>query len=133
MRLYWNDERDYRFDVHDLSDGTLRAIALFAALTQPPSTRPQFITIDEPELGLHPAAISIFAGLVRSASAHSQILVATQSPALLDEFSPDEVIVAERRGGESGFKRLDPKELEAWLEDYSLSQLYGKNVLGGRP
>jgi predicted ATPase len=133
VRLYWHDEKAYRFDVHDLSDGTLRAIALFAALTQPPGTRPKFITIDEPELGLHPAALSIFAGLVRSASAHSQILVATQSPALLDEFAPDEVIVAERRGGESGLERLDPKELEAWLEDYSLSQLYDKNVLGGRP
>lgn len=133
VRLYWHDDREYRFDVHDLSDGTLRAIALFAALTQPPSTRPKFITIDEPELGLHPAALSIFAGLVRSASAHSQILVATQSPALLDQFAPDEVIVAERRGGESGLMRLDPKELEAWLEDYSLSQLYDKNVLGGRP
>lgn len=133
VRLYWHDEKDYRFDVHDLSDGTLRAIALFAALTQPPGTRPKFITVDEPELGLHPAALSIFAGLVRTASAHSQILIATQSPALLDEFAPDEVIVAERRGGESAFKRLDAKELEAWLEDYSLSQLYGKNVLGGRP
>ncbi|MGK3966165.1 AAA family ATPase [Sorangium sp. So ce118] len=133
VRLYWHDEREYRFDVHDLSDGTLRAIALFAALTQPPGTRPKFITIDEPELGLHPAAISMFAGLVRSASAHSQILVATQSPALLDEFAPDEVVVAERRGGETTFTRLDPKELEAWLEDYSLSQLYDKNVLGGRP
>jgi predicted ATPase len=133
VRLYWNDERDYRFDVHDLSDGTLRAIALFAALTQPPGTRPKFITIDEPELGLHPSAISIFAGLVRSASAHSQIVVATQSPALLDEFAPDEVVVAERRGGETSFARLDPNELEAWLEDYSLSQLYDKNVLGGRP
>lgn len=133
VRLYWHDEREYRFDVHDLSDGTLRAIALFAALTQPPGTRPKFITIDEPELGLHPAAISIFAGLVRSASAHSQILVATQSPALLDEFAPDEVVVAERRGGETMFTRLDPKALEAWLEDYSLSQLYDKNVLGGRP
>jgi predicted ATPase len=133
VRLYWSDERDHRFDVHDLSDGTLRAIALLAALTQPPSTRPKFITIDEPELGLHPAAISIFAGLVRSASAHSQILVATQSPALLDEFAPDEVVVAERKGGETSFARLDPKELEAWLEDYSLSELYDKNVLGGRP
>lgn len=133
VRLYWHDEKDYRFDVHDLSDGTLRAIALFAALTQPPGTRPKFITVDEPELGLHPAALSIFAGLLRSASAHSQILVATQSPALLDEFAPDEIVVAERADGESAFKRLDPKELEVWLEDYSLSQLYDKNVLGGRP
>lgn len=133
VRLYWTDERDHRFDAHDLSDGSLRAIALFAALAQPRSARPTFITIDEPELGLHPAAISIFAGLVRSASSHSQILIATQSPALLDEFTPAEVVVAERKGGETSFVRLDPQDLEAWLEDYSLSELYDKNVLGGRP
>jgi predicted ATPase len=133
VRLYWHDEKDYRFDVHDLSDGTLRAIALFAALTQPPHTRPKLITVDEPELGLHPVALSIFSGLVRSASSHSQIVVATQSPALLDAFAPDEIIVAERRGGESAFERLHPEALEAWLEDYSLSDLYDKNVLGGRP
>ncbi|MCL2725747.1 MAG: AAA family ATPase [Polyangiaceae bacterium] len=133
VRLHWTDERNHRFDAHDLSDGTLRSIALFAALTQPPSTRPAFITIDEPELGLHPAAISLFAALVRSASAHSQILLATQSPALLDEFATDEIVVVERAGGETSFTRLDPKQLEAWLEDYSLSELYDKNVLGGRP
>lgn len=133
VRLYWQDEREYRFDVSELSDGTLRAIALFAALTQPPRNRPTFIIIDEPELGLHPAALSIFSGLVRTASAHSQILVATQSPALLDEFAPDEIIVAERHAGASTFKRLSPKELEGWLEDYKLSELYDKNVLGGRP
>lgn len=133
VRLYWYDERGYRFDVFELSDGTLRALALFAALTQPPSTRPTFIMLDEPELGLHPAAISIFAALVRSASTHTQILIATQSPVLLDEFAPDEVLVAERRSGETIFSRLDREGLAAWLEDYSLSQLYDKNLLGGRP
>ncbi len=133
VRLYWLDERDYRFDVHDLSDGTLRAIALFAALTQLPATRPKFITIDEPELGLHPAAVATLCGLVRSASEHSQILVATQSPAILDEFLPEEVVVAERSGNASTFRRLDGASLEAWLAEYSLSELYDKNVLGGRP
>ncbi len=133
VRLYWTDERDHRFDVHDLSDGTLRAIALFAALTQPPATRPTFLTIDEPELGLHPAALALFAALVRSASAHSQILLATQSPALLDEFTPEEIVVAERDRGETVLKRLDPEQLAGWLDAYSLSELYDKNVLGGRP
>jgi predicted ATPase len=133
VRLYWTDARDHRFDAHDLSDGTLRAIALFAALTQPPATRPTFLAIDEPELGLHPAAIAVFAALVRSASAHSQILLATQSPALLDEFTPEEIVVAERDRGQTVLKRLDPEQLAGWLDAYSLSELYDKNVLGGRP
>lgn len=133
VRLYWTDERDHRFDVHDLSDGTLRAIALFTALGQPSASRPTFITIDEPELGLHPAAISIFAALVRSVSEHCQVLLATQSPALLDEFEPEDVVVTERSDGASTFRRLVPEELAAWLEDFSLSELYDKNVLGDRP
>lgn len=133
VRLYWTDERDHRFDVHDLSDGTLRAIALFTALGQPSSSRPSFITIDEPELGLHPAAVSIFASLVRSVSEHCQILLATQSPALLDEFEPEDVVVTDRVDGASTFRRLSTADLAAWLDDYSLSELYDKNVLGGRP
>ncbi len=133
VRLYWTDERDHLFDVSDLSDGTLRAIALFTALGQPAWSRPSFMLIDEPELGLHPAAVSIFASLVRSVSEHCQVLLATQSPALLDEFEPEEIVVTERTNGESSFRRLDPQALASWLEDYTLSELYDKNVLGGRP
>ncbi len=133
VRLYWLDERDHRFDAHDLSDGTLRAIALITALCQPSANRPSFVTIDEPELGLHPAAVSLFVSMVRSISPQCQVLIATQSPALLDEFEPEEIVVVERAGGETQFKRLVPNELSAWLEDYSLSELYDKNILGGRP
>jgi predicted ATPase len=122
LRLYWTDERGHRFDVHDLSDGTLRAIALYSALLQPSATRPAFISIDEPELGLHPAALSLFASLVRSTSVWTQVLLATQSSALLDEFAPDEIIVAEYRKdmkptkGETSFRRLDLEELKHWLD-----------------
>jgi predicted ATPase len=133
VRLYWTDERDHRFDAHDLSDGTLRAIALLAALAQHSASLPSFVVIDEPELGLHPSAIGLFASLVHSVSTRCQVLITTQSPALLDEFEPDEVVVTERSRGETSFKRLDPAALASWLEEYSLSQLYQKNVLGGRP
>lgn len=133
VRLYWVDQRGYRFDAHDLSDGTLRAIALITALAQPSSCRPLFIAIDEPELGLHPAAVSIVAALMSSISVSHKVLIATQSPALLDHFKPEDVVVVEQRGGETEFKRLDPTELETWLEDYTLAELYDKNVLGGRP
>lgn len=133
IRLYWTDERDHIFDVHDLSDGTLRAIALITALAQPSTNRPSFIAIDEPELGLHPAAIAIVASLVSSISEKCQVLLATQSPALLDYFEPEQVVVAERPGGETSLRRLVPEELAVWLEEYSLSELYDKNLLGGRP
>jgi predicted ATPase len=133
VRLNWVDERDQAFGPHHLSDGTLRCIALFTALGQPAEEMPAFLSIDEPELGLHPAALVIFASLVRSASTHAQILLATQSPALLDLFEPQEVVVTEREQGATTLRRLDPDQLESWLEDYSLSELYDKNVLGGRP
>ena len=134
VRLDWIDDRDEVFGPHHLSDGTLRAIALITALGQPPGgRRPLFLTIDEPELGLHPAALTLFCGLVRSVSPRMQVLLATQSPVLLDHFAPEEVVVVERQDGASVFRRLDPAALSTWLEEYSLSELYDKNVLGGRP
>ncbi len=131
--LRWVDEGDHRFGAHDLSDGTLRAVALVTALLQPPATLPMFITIDEPELGLHPAALSLLASIIRSVSTHAQVLVATQSSSLLDHFEPEEVVVAERAEGATQLRRLDVPALQQWREKYSLSELYDKNVLGGRP
>jgi predicted ATPase len=94
---------------------------------------PAVIILDEPELGLHPRAISILAGLLLGVAETSQVVVATQSPVLLDHFEPDQVIVAEREGAESVFRRLDRVKLDSWLEEYTLSELWDKNVLGGRP
>jgi predicted ATPase len=134
VRLDWIDRRDERFGAHQLSDGTLRMIALTTALSQPPGTLPTFVVIDEPELGLHPAAIVLFAGLVRSVAPHCQVIVATQSTMLLDQFSPDQVVVVEAHDGESRFVPQDPARLAGWLEDdYALSDLFARNVLGGRP
>ena len=133
VRLDWIDDRNERFGVAHLSDGTLRALALFTALGQPVQQLPLFCVIDEPELGLHPAALALFCELVRSASAHCQILLATQSPLLLDHFEPHEVIVAERVDHATSFHRLEAADLEEWLKEYTLSDLYDMNVLGGRP
>ncbi len=114
-----------------LSDGTLRFIALATTLLQP--TLPATVIIDEPELGLHPQAIAVLAGLLKSAATRTQVLVCTQSPTLLDHFAPEDVVVAERREGASHFSRPNAKELESWLEDYSLGQLWQKNVLRAEP
>lgn len=89
--------------------------------------------IDEPELGLHPVALEALCGLISSVSQRHQVIVSTQSPAVLDHFEPSQVVVAERTDGATTLRRLDEARLAAWLRDYSLAELYEKNVLGGRP
>jgi predicted ATPase len=132
IRLMWNQrDSDYPFLASQLSDGSLRFICLVAALLQP--NPPTTILIDEPELGLHPYAITLLGSLMRSAAKQMQIIVSTQSVPLLNEFSIDDLIVVEREDGASTFKRLDEPEFLYWLEDYSIGELWEKNVLGGRP
>jgi len=133
VRLDWIDDQDQRFGVHQLSDGTLRAIALVTALAQPASRLPRFLSIDEPELGLHPAGIRIVAELARSVSRHTQVLFATQSTAFLDHFRPNEIVVVDRDAGRSRLTRPDSAVLEKWLEEYTLSEVFDKGVIGGRP
>lgn len=124
---------DAYFNASSLSDGSLRFIALATLLLQPESLRPSLILLDEPELGLHPYAITLLASLLKRASHTSQIIVATQSPSLLDHFEPEDVLVAERAEGATQLRRLDSSKLTTWLEDYSLGQLWEKNEIGGRP
>ncbi len=134
IRLEWRHRgSDAYFDVASFSDGTLRFIALATLLLQPDSLRPQFVVIDEPELGLHPYAITLFASLVKQVSAKTQVILATQSSLLLDHFQPEEVLVADRVHGQTQFRRLDADKLDNWLTDYSLGQLWEKNEIGGRP
>ena len=132
--LRWSERNsDVDFSADQGSDGTLRAIALITALLQPPEKLPSLIIIDEPELGLHPYALNIISGLVSSATNSQQVLLATQSPALLDGFSASDIIVAERDASGSHFRRLEPDLLAEWLNDYTLSELWDRNILGGRP
>lgn len=124
---------DAYFSASSLSDGTLRFIAVATLLLQPESLRPSVILLDEPELGLHPYAVTLLASLLKQASKSTQIVVATQSPLLLDHFEPEDVLVAERAEGATQLRRLESSKLAAWLEDYSLGQLWEKNEFGGRP
>lgn len=134
IRLEWRHKgSDAYFDGSALSDGTLRFIALTTLFLQPVECRPSVILVDEPELGLHPFAISLLGSLVKMAAHNSQVILSTQSSLLLDEFSPEDVLVAEREGHATTFRRLDPVRLQSWLEDYSLGELWEKNELGGRP
>ncbi len=134
IALHWRaKESDYEFGPHQLSDGTLRAVALFTLLLQPEGDLPKLIVLDEPELGLHPAALAVLAGLLKSTARHSQLLIATQSAALIDHFEVDDVVTVNLRDGGSTFERLDPKELKDWLKEYTLGELWERNVIGGGP
>jgi predicted ATPase len=134
IRLEWRHagSEDY-FDASALSDGTLRFIAVATLFLQPKEYMPSLILVDEPELGLHPYAITMLAALVKQASLSTQVILSTQSPLLLDHFDPADVLVADRVNGGTTLSRLDTERLELWLEDYSLGQLWEKNELGGRP
>ena len=134
LLLGWRERNsDQVFSVSQASDGMLRVIALVTLLLQPEQSLPDVLILDEPELGLHPYAINIVGGLIGAVSTKTQVIVATQSMPLVDCFKPEEIVVVEREGRGSVFKRLDPAVLEGWLEDYSLSELWEKNVIGGGP
>lgn len=135
IRLRWKHKgsREY-FDANGLSDGTLRFICLATLLLQPlQPNQPEVILLDEPELGLHPYALQILAGMLRSASARAQIITSTQSVTLANQFNFGDIIVVEQKDGESLFKRLEKEDVEYWLEDYSVGDIWEKNLIGGTP
>jgi predicted ATPase len=134
IRLEWQERgSDLLFGPHALSDGTLRFICLTTLFLQPPNRLPATIVLDEPELGLHPYAIALLADMVRSASQHTQVILATQSVTLVNQFQPEDILVVDRDQGKTVFRRLSEEEMASWLDDYGLGDLWEKNLLGGRP
>lgn len=134
IQLEWTEkDHDTPLKASALSDGTLRFILLTTVLLQPEELMPSAIIIDEPELGLHPYAINVLADLIKSASNQHQLIISTQSVELVNEFDVEDLIVVDKQHGASTFKRLEEEELKEWLEEYSLGELWKKNLLGGRP
>jgi len=132
IRLEWKEKgSDTYFNAASISDGTLRFICLATLLLQP--ELPKVVLLDEPELGLHPAAISLLADLLSSTATHTQVLAATQSVTLVNQFQPEEVWAVDREEGGSVFRHLSKQDMSAWLETYSLGELWEKNLLGARP
>ncbi len=130
VKLSWKQiGSDYPMQPYHLSDGSIRFICLATALLQP--NPPSTIIIDEPELGLHPEAIGVLAELIKLAAKKTQVIVATQSPLLLDQFSIEDIIVARRKDGASTFERLKEDDYSSWLEDYTVGELWTKNVIQG--
>ena len=134
LLLSWREHKsDIVFNASQAGDGMLRVIALITLLLQPENNLPDVLILDEPELGLHPYAINIVGGLMSSISSKIQVIVATQSMPLIDCFDPEDIVVVDRHDRESGLKRLENEALQEWLENYSLSELWEKNVIEGRP
>lgn len=129
ISLRWVDIGDLnnQFNAYQLSDGTLRFIALATLLMQP--LPPSVIIIDEPELGLHPFAIGKLAGMVNLVSKKSQVIIATQSPGLISHFKPEDIIVMDRDKSENQtiFNRLNSETLKPWLEEFSIGELWVNN------
>ena len=128
----WGDP-DTAFGSRQLSDGTLRFICLATLLNQPEILRSNLILIDEPELGLHPFALTLLAEMIQQAADLQQVIISTQSAELVNHFEPEDIVVVDRKNKESVFRRLNLESLVSWLEDHSLGELWKMNVLGGRP
>ena len=137
ISLRWKDTsaNDYVFDAHQFSDGSIRYIALATLLLQPQCTMPSVIILDEPELGLHPFAITKLAEMIKDASIHSQVIIASQSKDLVDHFDIGDISIVEMDAKSlcTSVRKLSEDEYRLWLEHYTVSELWDKNVLGGRP
>ena len=126
----WTDKT---FGAHLTSDGSLRFFALTTLLNLPPEMLPDVLLLDEPELGLHPSAVALVGDMIKALSNERQVIVATQSPLLVDAFSLDDIIVLELRDGRTEVLQLDEDEYQHWLAEYTTGELWQKNLLGGRP
>lgn len=132
IRLEWKERgSDTYFNASSLSDGTLRFICLATLLLQP--ELPPLVLLDEPELGLHPAAIVLLADLLSSAASRTQVIVATQSVTLVNQLTPEQVWAVDRTDQQSVFRHLSTADMADWLDDYALGELWEKNLLGARP
>lgn len=134
VKLLWQSKHSSTiYGVNDLSDGTMRFIALSILFLQP--TLPETIIIDEPELGLHPSAIAKLAGMIKSVTTKGcQVIIATQSTDLMSHFLPEDIITVDQINGESIFKRLNSGDLQQWLEDYTIDDLWKRNIIAtGQP
>lgn len=135
VELEWRQKGkpDTPFKAHMLSDGSLRFICLATLLLQPVSLLPDTVLIDEPELGLHPYAITVLVDIFKQVAEDRQLIVSTQSVELVNELSPQDVVVVDQEDGASTFRRYTEEELSGWLQEYAMGEIWKRNILGGRP
>ena len=135
VHLRWKAKgTDKTFGPHLTSDGSLRFFSLVTLLNLPPEMLPDVVLLDEPELGLHPAAVALIGGMIKTLAEERQVIVATQSPLLVDEFALDEIFVLDLREGRTEFNKLTQDDYRSWIDDnFTPGELWQKNLLGGRP
>lgn len=132
--LRWKEKGTHKvFNAGQASDGMLRTIALISLLGQNPRDLPAVLFLDEPELALHPSAIDAVVGLIKAASSHCQVFVATQSISMVNNFEIEDLVVIDRKGRNSEYHRPNPENLQAYIEEFSTGQIWEKNIIGGRP
>ena len=125
---------DKTFGAHLTSDGSLRFFALVTLLNLPLEMLPSVVLLDEPELGLHPAAISLVGGMIQNLAKERQVIVATQSPLLVDAVELDQIVVLDLADGATTLRQLDSDAYRTWLDEgYAPGDLWLKNLIGGRP
>lgn len=133
ISLEWEEhDSDMYLDGYSFSDGTIRFIALATLLLQ--TNLPEVIIIDEPEIGLHPAAINKLSALIKRASRKSQLIISTQSSNLVNYFEPEDIVVVDREGGQAVFQRLNKEDLQVWMDEYNytISDMWETNLIGGQ-
>jgi len=139
VMLAWLERgSDEIFFAYQASDGFLRSVALITLLCMPNYMKPGVVILDEPELGLHPDAITYLVGKIHEAAETSQIILATQSPELLRHFEAHQIVVVERKGRETILTRPNPEHIQPWLDGEDISEptmadLWRRNVIGGLP
>ena len=132
--LRWKEKGTNKvFNAGQASDGMLRCIALVSLLAQNPKDLPAVLFLDEPELGLHPSAIDLVAGLIKTASHYCQVFVATQSISMVNNFDLDDLVIIERKGRASVYSRPDMEAVKTYLEEFTTGEIWEKNIIGGRP
>lgn len=135
VQLRWRGKySDKTFGTHLTSDGSLRLFCLLTLLNLPQEMLPEVIFLDEPELGLHPHAISLVSTMLKRLSHKHQVIIATQSPYMVDCFNLESIVVADLEGGATVLKNLTREQYQQWLDDeYHVSDLWLKDVIGGTP
>ena len=134
VSLRWKAKgTDKTIGAHLTSDGSLRFFALVTLLNLPSEMLPSVVLLDEPELGLHPAAVTLIGGMIKALAEQRQVIVATQSPLLVDSFDLNEIFVLDLEDGRTKVRKLCKSDYHDWLDEYTTGELWQKNLLGGRP
>jgi predicted ATPase len=132
LTMTWKD-RNFSQPLYmdQLSEGTLRFLWLVTLLLSRDLTA--ITLIDEPEISLHPELLRLLAHVMREAAQRTQLIVATHSDRLIRFLEPQEVLICDSENGLTTMNWGDSMDLNHWLEDYSLDQLWAMNIIGGRP